>query len=193
MNIRSLIYSALIAFMPFASVLAQTSPNYVPVQSLSVLGNTSGPYYLYPALKPLVIVLNVGPYYYASSCPGTPDGYWYVAASVGCYARETPTPAPYKSAVTTQTTNYTVLQGVSYVPVDTTTGQVIITVPESLGTAANPYDVLVCKTNSGSNAVEISPDGTTAYAYIISQNDAGGAGCLTVQVNGSSMLVYGSP
>ncbi len=193
MSIRSFIYSALIALMPFASVLAQTAPNYVPVPSLSVLGSTSGPYYLYPTLKPLVMVLNVGPYYYASSCPGTPDGYWYVAASVGCYARETPTPAPYRDGVPTQTANYTVTQGVSYVPVNATTGQIIITVPESLGTATNPYDVLVCKMDSSGNAVEITPDGVTAYAYIISQNDAGGAGCLTVQVNGSSMIVYGNP
>ena len=192
MNIRTLIYSALISLIPFTAVFSQ-SANYVPVASLSVLGSTTGPYYLYPNLKPLVMVQNVGPYYYAPSCPGTANAYWYVAAVTGCYVHEAiPSTSLFYSAAT-QTTNYTVAPGVNVVPVNTSSGNITITVPESLGTATNPYIVRVFKVSPDTNQVIISADGVTPYAYIISQNDAGGAGYLNVAVNGSSIRVFGNP
>ncbi len=192
MNIRTLIYSALISLIPFTAAFAQ-SANYVPVASLSVLGSTTGPYYLYPNLKPLVMVQNVGPYYYAPTCPGTADAYWYVAAITGCYVHEPIPSTSFFYAVATQTTNYTVTAGVNLVPVNTSSGNVTITVPESLGNATNPYIVRVLKVSSDTNQVIISANGTTPYAYIISQNDAGGAGYLDVEVNGSSIRVFGNP
>ena len=71
-----------------SSFAASNSGGYVPIASISVLSNSSGPYFLYPSLSPLVYVQNVGAYYYASTCPGTTDANLYVAATVGCYVRQ---------------------------------------------------------------------------------------------------------
>ena len=89
------------------------------------------------------------------------------------------------------TADYTVAPGVHDVPVDTSAGPITITVPLDYGTQTLIYNVRIYKISSDSNAVYISPDGSTVDGYILNANDAGGAGYLDVEVNGTTLRVFG--
>ena len=81
--------------------------------------------------------------------------------------------------------------GVHDVPVDTSAGPIMITVPLDYGTQTLIYNVRIYKISTDSNAVYISPNGSTVDGYIVNPNDAGGAGYLDVEVNGTTLRVFG--
>ena len=87
------------------------------------------------------------------------------------------------------------VNGTAEVRVDTSAGNVTITIPYALGTASNIVRVRVVKTTTDSNQVIISGDsvGHTPYAYIISPNDAAGGGYLDAEVDGTTIHVFGNP
>ena len=83
----------------------------------------------------------------------------------------------------------TVLNTCCKLTVDTSSGNVPITVPLNFGQAGKENWVRIIKKSAtpNSNVVILTTDGSTEFARIINENDGGGQGYLDVYVDGSAV------
>lgn len=96
-----------------------------------------------------------------------------------------------------KSTNYTILasdvtSGSVAVDVDTSAGNVTITVPPGLGTASAVVRVLIIKTTSDANLVLIS-DGTSTIGSVGTQAAPDGSGSTWAVANGTTIIASGNP
>lgn len=97
-------------------------------------------------------------------------------------------------ATTRVTGNVTVISTVAKLVVDTTSGNVLITVPPGLGQSGKENRVRIVKKSATPNAnqVIVSPTASSAdaVAFITSENNATGAGWLDIDANGTILTNF---
>lgn len=97
-------------------------------------------------------------------------------------------------ATMTVTGNSTVIATCAKLVVDTSSGNVLITVLPSLGAAGNENRVRIVKKSVTPNAnqVIVSPTASSAdaVAWLVNENDGSGAGWLDVDANGTILTNF---
>jgi hypothetical protein len=130
-----------------------------------------------------------------AAAPGVTAGDPYIAATgvatTSCWVRKALKLAI--RVVTYSIGNKTIQSSDGIVRCDSTAGNVTFTAPPALGSSAAVLRVRIEKISADTNYCIITSDGTTVVAYVINQNDAGGAGFLDIEMDGTIDRVLGVP
>lgn len=97
-------------------------------------------------------------------------------------------------ATVTVTGNSTVVSTTAKLIVDTSSGNILITIPPGLGQAGKENRVRIVKKSATPNShqVIISPTGSSAdaVAFLLNENDGSGVGWLDIDANGTILTNF---